>query len=237
MGHIKLYNDKPKVNEYVNFIFTKYHENYIQCYLIDYNLDAIMALHCLTNKKKIKSLKSLAPLNKPTIGLVENISSNSIELNIISVNVNDNYYDSFIERNNKNIQLKKLINQYSHKFNINIDYILNNYIYNQEDIEYLDNIINSPINNDFYNFVKEKNTIKCDNGNYLELQMVSYNNINNIIKLFNQTIEDLNIQDIFIVQPKPSIYRIIYKGDIELFKNKLKDNLNIYDDINLLSKI
>ena len=151
--------------------------------------------------------------------------------------MNDNYYENFIEQNKKNIQLRKLINQFSHKFNINIDYILNNYIYNQEDKNYLDNIINSPINNDFFNFVKEKTTIQCNNGNFLELQIVSYNNINNIIEIFNKTINDLNIQDIFIVQPKPSIYRIIYKGDIELFKNKLKNNLNNYDDINLMSEI
>ena len=62
MSFIKLNNFKPKIGEYVNFIFTEYKDNYLCCKLTDYDLNCIMTFQCLTNKKKIKSLKSLAPI-------------------------------------------------------------------------------------------------------------------------------------------------------------------------------
>ena len=54
MPLVKIYNDIPKINQYINFIFKEYKDDYIKCYLIDYNLDAIMTFRCLTSKKNKK---------------------------------------------------------------------------------------------------------------------------------------------------------------------------------------
>ena len=61
MTYLKLYNCKPNIGDYINFIFTDHRENYLMCKLVDYDLNAIMTFQCLTNKKKIKSIKSMAP--------------------------------------------------------------------------------------------------------------------------------------------------------------------------------
>ena len=234
MAFIKLYNCKPKINEYINFIFTEYHDNYIQCYLIDYDLDAIMTFKCLTKKKKIKSLKSLAPLNKPTIGLIENIDGDNIELNVININVNDNVYDHFIECNKKNNILKKLINQYSHKFNVNIDNILNQYIYILKD-NYFDNIINSNNDNDFYKFVRKNNNLESVNSNKIYFQIYSYNDINDVKNLFQNAIDSINLKNIKIIQPKISYYMVSSNSNLDEFIELIKENIKNYDNLKLLN--
>ena len=106
MSFIKLNNFKPKIGEYVNFIFTAHKDNYLCCKLTDYDLNCIMTFQCLTNKK-IKSLKSLAPINKENIGIIENIDNENIELNLTNVNKNCDDYNNFVKLNQSNHVLKK----------------------------------------------------------------------------------------------------------------------------------
>jgi len=232
MDFIKLYNFKPQIGDYVNFIFTEHKENYLSCKLTDYDLNCIMTFQCLTSKKKIKSLKSIAPLNKEKIGIIENIDNNNIELNLINVNKNSDDYFYFIQLNENNHILKKYLNQFIHKYNKNLHLILKNYIYKLESkSSYLNQILESKLDIDFFNFVK--NNIKSSKikTNELKLNIKCYGDINNVIKLFNDTLKQLNTTDINIIQSKISEYIISSNNNLDKFTILLKNNILKYNDI------
>tara|TARA_B100001121_G_scaffold169484_1_gene147974 strand:+ start:4517 stop:5230 length:714 start_codon:yes stop_codon:yes gene_type:complete len=234
MPFIKLYNFTPKIGEYINFIFTEHKDDYLCCNLTDYDLDCIMTFQCLTSKKKIKSLKSLAPLNKEMIGIIENIDDDNIELNLININKNSDDYNNFIQLNQNNHVLKKYINQFTHKYNKDLDIILENYIYslnNNSNSSYLNQIVESNIDNDFYKFVKnnfKSNEIK---SNELKLNIKCYGDINNVIKLFDETLEQLSISDLNIIQSKLSEYIVSSNHNLDEFTIILKNNILKYNDI------
>lgn len=236
MVFIKIYNCKPKLGEYVNFIFTEYKDDYLSCYLTEYDIDCIITFHCLTSKKKIKSMKSLAPLNKEMVGVIESIDGDNIELNIISVNKKSDDYNVFIERNKSLHFLKKCINQYSHKYNTPIESILKDNIYKMDiksdDINNLGEFLDYYETNDFNNFVKEKLKSNENKKNEIKIKLTCYGDINDIIKIFDDTINELNISDINIIQPKSSEY-IISSSNYNLneFFTLLKNNISKYNDI------
>lgn len=237
MTFIKLYNNIPNIGEYINFIFTDHKDNYLICKLVDYELDCIMTYKCLTSKKKIKSLKSLAPLNKEMIGIIENIDNNNIEINLININKNTEEYELFLKNNKKNNILKVLINQYSHKFNININKIIEKYLYNikLENITYLDYILKTEIKNDFYNFIKKNTKNDINKKNKLKVNIKCYNDINNVIKLFDDTINMSNINDINIIQSKISEYLVTSNNNLDNFYLLLKKNIQNYNNQLILS--
>ena len=233
MSFIKLNNFKPKIGEYVNFIFTEHKDNYLCCKLTDYNLDCIMTFQCLTNKKKIKSLKSLAPINKENIGIIENIDNENIELNLTNVNKNSDDYYNFLKLNQSNHVLKKKINQYIHKYDKNLYYVLENYIYTLDNSSnYLEQILDSSLDNDFYNFIKSENKNEKKINEYT-FKMHTSGDINNIIKLLDETIEESKISDINIVQSKVSEYRTTSNFSLDDFTILLKNNISKYNDIYL----
>lgn len=234
MTFIKLYNFIPQNGEYVNFKFIEYRENYLMCKLTDYDKECIMTFQCLTNKKRIKSLKSLAPLNKDFIGLIENIDNENIELNLVNINKNSTEYDNFVENNKKNHMLKKFINQYIHKYNKNKDNILQEYIYKLEkNKNYLDQILENNEENDFYEFIRKNFNSNSNKLNELKLKISCYGDINNVIKLFDETINELNIKDIEITQPKVSEYVISSDNKLDDFIFLVKNNVIKYPDINI----
>lgn len=239
MVHIKLYNYKPNIGDYVNFIFTEHKDDYLTCYLTEYDLNGIMTFQCLTSKKKIKSLRSLAPLNKEMVGMIENIDGSNIELNIINVNKKSEDYEIFMDNKMNNHTLKKLINQYSHKYNVNLNSILNNYIYNLDiDDNILDTIMMSETNNEFYNFVRNNVKLQEVKSNELKLNITCYGDINDVIKLFNETIDDSikdsikdSIDDINITQSKISEYLVTSNNKLDDFHKLLKNNIQKYNDL------
>lgn len=238
MTFIKLYNYKPKIGEYVNFVFTEHKDNYLCCKLTDYALDSIMTFQCLTSKKKIKSLKSMAPLNKEMIGIIENIDDDNIELNLVNVNKNSTEYENFVKLNQDNHTLRKYLNQYTHKYNKNLESVLNENIYTLKVGEsYLNQISelcdNNLCDNDFYNFVKVnlKGIIKKSNE-YI-FTILCYNDINDIVKLFDETLEQSNSKNINIYQSKLSEYTVSSNDSLEIFTILLKNNILKYNDLRL----
>ena len=238
MPFIKLYKLKPKIGDYVNFIFTEHNDDYLQCYLIDYDLQAIMVYKCLTNKKKIKSVKSLAPLNKNMIGIIENIDNDNIELNLINVNKNEEPYLKFVEENSINSAFKKLINKYIHTQNENLQDVLNNYIHIidlEEDDNYLNYILNTETNNKFYDYIKSNYENKCVKQNEVLITIKCYGDINQVINLFDKCIEISNLNDINIIQPKVSQYSISSSNNLDDFICIIKDNIKEYNDLTLIN--
>lgn len=243
MTFIKLYNYKPKIGEYVNFVFTEHKDNYLCCKLTDYALDSIMTFQCLTSKKKIKSLKSMAPLNKEMIGIIENIDDDNIELNLVNVNKNSTEYGNFVKLNQDNHTLRKYLNQYTHKYNKNLESVLNENIYTLKVGEsYLNQINNFCDNNfcdnnlcdnDFYNFVKTNLKGIIKKANEYIFNIVCYNDINDIIKLFDETLEQSKSNNINIYQSKLSEYTVSSNDSLEIFTILLKNNILKYNDLRL----
>ena len=238
MTFIKLYNYKPKIGEYVNFVFTEHKDNYLCCKLTDYALDSIMTFKCLTSKKKIKSLKSIAPLNKDMIGIIENINDDNIELNLINVNKNSTEYENFVKLNQDNHNLRKYLNQYTHKYNKNLESVLNEKIYTlktgESYLKQINNLCDNELcDNDFYTFVKTnlKGIIKKSNEYIFNIWC--YNDINDIIKLFDETIEQSKSKDINIYQSKLSEYTASSNNSLEIFSILLKNNILKYNDLRL----
>jgi hypothetical protein len=107
MAHkFRLYHiNTPKEKTMVNFIFTEHMPDCFKCYLVDYDVEAIMPLHLATTKSTIKSPKSLAPLNKPMVGVVEEINENII----ISMAYVDKESDEYKEFDTTNDQTKRMV--------------------------------------------------------------------------------------------------------------------------------
>lgn len=235
MTYLKLYNCKPNIGDYINFIFTDHRENYLMCKLVDYDLNAIMTFQCLTNKKKIKSIKSLAPLNKPMIGIIENIDDNNIELNLINVNVNEDAYKDFSLLNQNNHVLKKLINKYIHTISNNLDEIMEKYIYNINEKDILSFILENNTDNVFYNFIKQNSENQVKSKNEIMLNIRCDGNINNIIKLFDLCIESINSKNIKIINTKVGFYKVSSDEKLDNFLDMVKENVLKFEDIILIN--
>ena len=108
MAHkFRLYHlNTPKEKTMVNFIFTEHMADCFKCHLLDYDADAIMPLRLATTKNSIKSPKTLAPLNKPMVGVVEEINDDNI---IISMAYVDRESDEYKEFETQNDQTKKMV--------------------------------------------------------------------------------------------------------------------------------
>ena len=161
---------------------------------------------------------------------IENINTDYIELNLININKNSENYNYFIKKNQSNHILKKILNQFIHKYNKNLNTILNEYIYIlNSHSNYLQQIVESEKDNKLYNFIKDNVKKSEKKENKLTLIIKCYGDINNIIKLFDETIEQTNIKDINIIQSKISEYIVSSNYNLDNFTIFLK-----YNDINLI---
>jgi hypothetical protein len=229
----------PKIKSYVNFIFTNRNDDYLDCYLPDYNLPAIMPINLLTNKKKIKSINKLAPLNKNLIGLVDEIDENII-LNLAYVDDESDEYKQHIEDNIYINQLKIFLKQYSFKFSINLDFVLTNYIHpldverintNYNLYDYIYNNINKISDEQLLNFLKngmDNFTNKNNYELYTEFKFISVNGIEHTKNIFNQITNkypNINI----ILKSSPTY--ILYSNNNEITKDTHNDIINEIQEI------
>jgi hypothetical protein len=97
----------------VNFIFTEHMEDCFKCYLSDYGVDAIMPLHLATTKTSIKSPKSLAPLNKPMVGIVEEINDDNIIISMAYVDRESDEYKDFETTNDQTKRMISVVKKYA----------------------------------------------------------------------------------------------------------------------------
>ncbi len=114
MAHkFRLYHiNTPKEKTMVNFIFTEHMPDCFKCYLVDYDVEAIMPLHLATTKTTIKSPKSLAPLNKPMVGIVEEINDNII-ISMAYVDKDSDEYKGFETTNDQTKRMISIVKKYA----------------------------------------------------------------------------------------------------------------------------
>jgi hypothetical protein len=118
----RFYNSiNPIHKSYVNFMFTNKLDNCFECHLTDFNKKAIMPFHMATQKSnmKHKSINTLAPLNKPLIGIVEEIIDDTIIVSMAFIDKESLDYKLFLEETSKNKILAINIKKYTTKNNIN----------------------------------------------------------------------------------------------------------------------
>lgn len=235
-NQIKFYQDKlPILKSFVNFIFTKRNENFFECYLLDFNINAIMPIQMLTKKKKIKSINKLTPLNKNMIGIIEDISGDEISISTAYIDKNSDKYIKFNEISTKHNILRGIFTRYCFKFNKNLNEMWKDIIYplfikkDEENIyDYFINNYNSlEIDKDLKLFIKDIIETKIINNFKTTFKLVSIDGIDKTIKLFEESLKeyrkyttcDINLDYV------PNFTLISNKEDNKIFFNILKENV------------
>ncbi len=230
----------PNVKTMVNFMFTKHHENCFECYLPDYDISAIMPFQLATLKTSLKHkhVNTLAPLLKPFVGTVEEISDdNTIIISMAYINKDSDEYKIFEETNNKNRILLSCVKKYTIKNNHNFNQYWESNIYpldkKREEFSLFDYIIENSDELDIDKILLDliKNiTVKTTNP-ITKFKMVSSNGIQSIKESINKALVDTNMQNILNISlESPPIYNISSKeyditlDDHKLFIDKLISN-------------
>uniref|UniRef100_A0A6C0J334 S1 motif domain-containing protein n=1 Tax=viral metagenome TaxID=1070528 RepID=A0A6C0J334_9ZZZZ len=211
---LKFYEtNSPTLKSHVNFIFTERSANFFSCYLIDFNINAIMPVQMLTKRKKIRSINKLTPLNKPMIGIIEDISDTDISISTAYIDEEDEKYIAFKENNQKNIVLKGIFKRYSYKNTKKINELWESIIY-----PLFNELKSSECEDSLYDyFVSQYETLKIDSD---LKDFIKENIIINIKKDFENN------------------FKLVSIDGIETTKKLLEDSLKEYQkevncDINL----
>lgn len=103
MESFKFYQEnKPKIGEIVQVIFTKRNDDHATGYLTEYEGTVIMSYSKATKKKKIRSVNKLIPLDKPITVIIEDFDNNKNIGNVSKSYLDDvetNYNVNFIHNN------------------------------------------------------------------------------------------------------------------------------------------
>jgi hypothetical protein len=215
----------PNEKSMVNFIFTKHHENCFECYLPDYDVSAIMPFQLATQKTSLKNkhVNTLAPLLKPFIGTVEEISDdNTIIISMAFIDKKSDDYKFFEETNQKNKVLLSCVKKYAIKNNYNFNKYWENYFYpldsKKEELSLFDYIIENMndihqegnIDKFLLDLIKDI-TVKNTNP-ITKFKMVSSNGIKLIKDSIYKALIDTNMQKTLVINLEtPPIYNISSK--------------------------
>lgn len=215
MSKFKLYStNAPYVKSLVNFIFTEHCADCMKCHLIDFNTDAIMPYHLATLKNTIKSINTLAPLNKPMIGIVEE-ANDIIVISIAYIDKDSDEYVKFLENNINNKRLITCVKQYACKNKLNYIETWERIVYPldriREDISLFDYTL-AHLNK--YEYIELFEIIQ--NNNILHIQhitpfkMISNSGINSIKQLISTALTSTKLSDdVRVLLISPPNYTII----------------------------
>ncbi len=208
----KLYSlDYPEEKSLVNFIFTEHCKDCFKCYLPDYDINAIMPFQLATLKTSVKkNINTLAPLNKPLIGSIEEVNEGTIIVSMAYIDKDSKDYKDFEEECLKNKILISHIKKYATKNNLNYINLWETAIYpidkkrNQSNIQlfslfdYIINNIDEVANDgnlDIKLLESLKNiTFKTTNP-ITKFKMVSNNGINTIKNAIIKVLEETDLKD------------------------------------------
>ncbi len=220
MSKFKLYSlDYPEEKSLVNFIFTEHCKDCFKCYLPDYNINAIMPFQLATLKTNVKkNINTLAPLNKPLIGSIEEVIDGTIIVSMAYIDKESKDYKNFEDECMKNKILVRHIKKYATKNNLNYINLWETAIYpidkKRETFSLFDYIINNidEVTNDGHLDIKLLETLKDitfkTTNPITNFKMVSNNGINTIKNAINLALEETNLKDIIeiFVDSTPNYY-------------------------------
>ena len=207
----------PGQKNLVNFIFTNRIDNCFECLLTDYNKKAIMPFHMATQKSNLKhkSVNTLAPLNKPLIGEVEEINDDTIIISMAFINKESLEYKLFIEESTKNKLIVSSVKRYTTKNKINYISYWEQYIYpidqernhQEEQISLFDYILKvRNLDSSILDYLQESDT-KTTIPN-IKFKLVSTNGCSNIKQMIQLALKNSNTTDILdvMVESSPNYY-------------------------------
>lgn len=205
----------PNEKSLVNFIFTKRIDNCFECYLTDYNKKAIMPFHLATLKSnmKHKNINTLAPLNKPFVGTVEEINDDTITISMAFIDKDSLDYKLFLEETSKNKVLAINVKKYTTKNNINYIDFWEKYIYPLDQIRIINNEFNlfdyilNNIDTISHDGVLDKTLLKLlkdinlkSTNQIVKFKLVSTKGIDNIKKIFDTALTMSNTKDLLQIK-------------------------------------
>ncbi len=224
INEIKFYSlINPNHKSYVNFIFTDRLDNCFECYLTDFNKKAVMPFHMATlkNNMKHKNINTLAPLNKPLVGIVEEIMDDTIIVSMAFIDKEALEYKLFLEETSKNKVLAINVRKYTTKNNLNYNDYWEKVIYPIDRLRMETNEFNlfDYILNNIDTISKEGNLDKSildtlTNINMktsipnIKFKLVSTNGIENIKKMIDLALNISNTKDILdvMIETPPNYY-------------------------------
>jgi hypothetical protein len=224
--------NSPNFKSMVNFIFTKHQENCFECYLPDYDISAIMPFQLATQKTSLKNkhVNTLAPLLRPFIGTVEDISEDkTIIISMAYIDKDSEEYKIFEDTNNKNKVLLSCVKKYAIKNNYNFNQYWETNIYpidkKRDDFSLFDYIVENhgEINIDRILLESIKNITVKNINPITKFKLVSSNGIQTIKDSINKALIDTNMKNILTISlESPPIYNIYSKEyDITTDDHKL----------------
>jgi hypothetical protein len=211
--------DYPEEKSLVNFIFTEHCKDCFKCYLPDYDIDAIMPFQLATLKTNVKkNINTLAPLNKPFIGSIEEVIDGTIIISMAYIDKDSKDYKDFEDETMKNKILLIHIKKYATKNNLNYITLWENAIYpidkkrNQSSLfDYIINNMDEVISSGHLDIkllesLKEI-TFKTTNT-ITNFKMVSNNGIITIQDTIMKALEETNLTDLIdiFVDSTPNYY-------------------------------
>lgn len=216
METIKFYcQNKPKVGETVQVIFTERKDDHTEGYLTEYDGNIIMVHAQATKKKKIKSYNKIIPLNKSLPAVIEDFDElrNLGSVSRAYLDLPEEEYSKKFSSNNK---MYNGINQLCSKLELNFDEIWKNklfpYFYEKfssDDKSYLEkfmqdlNIPDDVLENNelrdmiierFSNFSIKKEVFKKEIG------IVSNNGIISTKKVIEDTLNETEKSEEFLIK-------------------------------------
>ncbi len=220
MSRFKLYSlDYPEEKSLVNFIFTEHCKDSFKCYLPDYDTNGIMPFQLATLKTSVKkNINTLAPLNKPLIGSIEEVIDGTIIVSMAYIDKESKDYKDFEDECIKNRILQSHIKKYAVKNNLNYINLWENAIYpidKKRDtlslFDYIINNIDEVASNGYLDIcllesLKEI-TFKTINP-ITNFKMVSNNGVNTIKNAIKLALEETKLEefiDVF-VDSTPNYY-------------------------------
>lgn len=232
----------PNEKSYINFEFTERQEHSLSCRLVDYNITATMPLQFLTRRKKIKSINKMAPLNKPMIGWVEEVTSTDIILSIAYLEPESEHYQKFQEENANNKFLHNVFKRYSKKFNKDLVELWEKYIHPLD----LERVEDNKLNLYDYFLTKYKDKNWGDLSTYLleqietkkasellttNFKLVSIEGIDKVKELFNDLLNNSNL-DVYLdncpnyqlVSKETDVNKEEHENFMKLLNQKINDN-------------
>lgn len=228
---MKIYLNKPTNKSYVNFKAYRKNLHGFNCILTDYDLDAFLPINLVSNKKKIKSINAIVPLNKNLIGIIEDTENDNYMISLAYNDFTSDDFDNFTKLCSNNKKIISVSKRYTSKNNLDFEDFWNNNILtiNEKDkYEYLKNYLEDFLKklkypDIFQEYMDNTNKVKED-CNIKRIGIVTQGSFTKLQENIKSIIQNSNIE---IILDKLPNYNIKYENENEL--ENFIENLKMCD--------